>query len=73
MAPMRDAKPKEAQAQKPATERVTMTIEETAAKLGISLCNAYTLANSGKLPTIRLGHRLLVPKHAFDKLIGLAS
>jgi excisionase family DNA binding protein len=73
MAPVKEAKPKEPQAQKPPVERVTMSVEEAAAALGISLCSAYTLANSGKLPTIRLGHRLLVPRHAFDKLIGLVS
>lgn len=70
---MKEDKAKEPRSQKPPAERVTMSVEEAAEALGISRCSAYTLASSGELPTIRLGHRLLVPKHAFDKLIGLAS
>jgi excisionase family DNA binding protein len=51
---------------------LTLSIDDAAKVLGISRGSAYTLAGSGELPTIRLGRRLLVPRHALDKLIGLA-
>jgi len=31
---------------------------------------AYDWAKSGKLPTIRIGRRLLIPRAAVDKLIA---
>ena len=31
----------------------------------------YDAARRGELPTIRLGRRLLVPRHALDELLGL--
>ena len=42
-------------------DRLTLTVEEAASLIGISRGLAYKLARSGKLPTIRLGRRLLVP------------
>jgi excisionase family DNA binding protein len=50
---------------------LTITVEEAAKVLGISRGTAYMLAGSGALPTIRLGRRLLVPRHALDRLIGI--
>ena len=50
--------------------RLTRTIEETAERLGISRGLAYALAKKGELPTIRLGHRLLVPTAALERLLN---
>jgi excisionase family DNA binding protein len=50
-------------------ERRTLTVEEAGQILGISRNTAYALATSGRLPTIRLGRRLLVPKAALDRLL----
>jgi excisionase family DNA binding protein len=47
----------------------TYSVEEAGKILGISRGNAFKLAKDGKLPTIRLGHRLLVPKAALDKML----
>jgi excisionase family DNA binding protein len=52
-------------------ERATYSVVEAGERLGISRGLAYKLAVSGELPTIRLGNRLLVPRHALDKLIGI--
>jgi len=41
--------------------KLTYTIEEVAHVLNIGLSYAYALAESGQLPTIRLGRRILVP------------
>lgn len=51
-------------------ERMTLTVEEAAARLGLSRWSAYNLAKNGELPTIKLGRRVLVPKAALDKLLA---
>ncbi|MFY9759262.1 MAG: helix-turn-helix domain-containing protein [Xanthobacteraceae bacterium] len=50
----------------------TYDIEEAAKILGISRAGAYLYAKSGKLPVIRIGSRILVPKAALDKLLMCA-
>jgi excisionase family DNA binding protein len=50
-------------------ERLTYSIEEAGQLLGISRGLAYQLANSGGLPTLRLGRRLVIPKAALQKMI----
>jgi excisionase family DNA binding protein len=51
--------------------RLTFTIRETAAKLGISKNLAYDLARRGELPgVIKLGQkRLVVSKLAIERLL----
>ena len=40
---------------------LTLTVEETAALLGVSRSTAYAMASQRQLPTIRLRRRILVP------------
>jgi excisionase family DNA binding protein len=55
-------------------ERLTMTIGEVAAALGISRATAYMLANTGGLPVIRLGERrMVVSRRAIEKLLEQAG
>ncbi|HEV2545919.1 MAG TPA: helix-turn-helix domain-containing protein [Stellaceae bacterium] len=54
-------------------ERRTITVEQAAEILGISRGSAYALANSGELPVIRMGRRLLVPKAALYRLLGMGA
>ena len=49
---------------------LTLTITEVAAQLRISRGLAYSLAREGKLPTLRLGRRLLVPRKALEDLLS---
>ena len=51
-------------------ESLTLTVEETAKLLRISRNTAYMLVNEGKLPVVRLGRRLLVPKKRLDDLLA---
>jgi excisionase family DNA binding protein len=44
-----------------------MTVPEAAEILRISRNHAYELARQGKLPVIRLGKRLIIPRIGFDK------
>jgi excisionase family DNA binding protein len=50
-------------------ERLTLTVEEAAAMLGISRAFAYEAVNRGEIPHIRIGRRILVPRSALDRLL----
>jgi excisionase family DNA binding protein len=47
-------------------KRKTCTVEEAAALLGIGRSSAYAAINSGEIPSIRIGRRVLVPVAALD-------
>jgi len=51
------------------TEKLTFTIEEAGKLLGISRALAYEMARIGKLPTLRFGKRLVVPKKAVQDML----
>ena len=51
-------------------ENLTLTIDETAKLLRISRNTAYTLANEGKLPVVRLGRRMLVPRRRLEEFLS---
>lgn len=46
-----------------------MSITEAAALLGISRGLAYELVARGDLPSIRLGRRILIPRHALERFL----
>ena len=54
-------------------ERLVWTVGEAARLLGISRAHAYELVARGELPHLRLGRRLVVPKHAIATLIARAT
>jgi len=51
-------------------ESLTFTVDETAQLLRISRNTAYNLVREGRLPVLRLGRRLLVPKKGLDNLLA---
>jgi len=56
------------------TERLVLTVEETAKLLGISRGTAYILANSGGIPAIRISkRRLVVPRKALEDFLSSAN
>lgn len=50
-------------------DKLTYSVPETAKLLGISRALAYELVARNQLPAIRLGRRLLVPRHAIETLL----
>ena len=60
-----------------ANNRSVMSVTEAAELLGISRALAYELARSQRLPVVRLGRRLVVPRKALVFLLeqscGLAG
>ena len=52
-------------------KRATLTIDETAARLGISRALAYRLAAQGELPGVRkLGRRLVVSRVVLEQYLA---
>jgi excisionase family DNA binding protein len=50
--------------------RMTLTVEEAAELLGVARGTAYEAARTGQLPIVRIGRRLLVPRHQLCALLG---
>jgi excisionase family DNA binding protein len=50
-------------------ERLTLTVEEAGELLGISRALAYEMARTGRLPTLRFGKRIVVPKKAIESML----
>ena len=50
-----------------------ISVDEAARQIGISRSLAYQLARQGRIPTIRLGKRLVVLKPALDSLLAHAG
>jgi len=50
-------------------KRLTITVEQAGRILGISRGLAYQMAREGRIPTIRFGKRLVVPKWAIEHLL----
>jgi excisionase family DNA binding protein len=51
-------------------ERLTLTVPEAAAVLGVHIQTAYAWANRGDLPVLRLGGRLLVKRLELERMCG---
>lgn len=51
------------------SEKLTFTVEEAGRLLGISRPLAYQMARTGKLPVIRFGKRILIPRKAIEKML----
>lgn len=48
-------------------ERLTYTVEETAAVLGLGICNVYNLCHSRGFPAVRVGGRWIIPRNKLDE------
>jgi excisionase family DNA binding protein len=53
-------------------ERRTRTITEAAELIGVGRSAAYEAARTGDLPTIKIGHRILVPVAALERMLDLS-
>ena len=57
-----------------AMEKATLSVQELAAQLGISLPKAYELVKQPGFPVLKIGTRILIPVDAFKaRLISNAS
>ena len=54
-------------------ERLTLTVEEAAAVLGISRTLAYELVALGDLPCLHLGRRIVISRQVIERMLGAES
>ena len=52
--------------------KLCYTVPEAAELLGFSRNFGYELAKTGQIPVLRFGKRMLVPKAAFDRMLGVS-
>jgi excisionase family DNA binding protein len=50
-------------------EKMLMSVREAAQALGIGRDTAYGLIRDGRLPAVRVGRRVLVPRTALERWI----
>lgn len=54
-------------------EPVVLTVEEAAELLRISRGSAYEAVRTGEIPSIRINHRILVPRGRLLAVINMAG
>lgn len=47
-----------------------LSVREAASELGVSIWSVYRYARSGDLPAVRLGSKILIPRHQLDRLLN---
>ena len=50
---------------------LTVSVTEAAELLGVGRTLAYDLVARGVLPSVRLGRRVVIPRHALDELLAV--
>jgi excisionase family DNA binding protein len=55
------------------SEALTVSVPEAARLIGIGTTTAWELVHTGRLRTVRLGRRVLVPRSAIRELLGEAD
>ena len=50
-------------------QRLTVSVEEAAQMLGIGRGLAYELARTRRIPVVRLGRRMLIPRAALEAML----
>ena len=51
-------------------DKLTLSVVEVSATLGLSRTKTYDLVRSGRLPSVRIGRRILVPRQAILEFLG---
>ena len=55
------------------TERVALSVEEAAGRLGVSRSLIWKMVNHGTIRTVRAGHRVLVPVSAVEEFLSASG
>ena len=57
----------------PSPGRLTYTVEEAAGIVGVGRSAAYAAVHAGDIPSVRVGRKLLVPKAALKRMLGVSN
>ncbi len=55
------------------TERLAYTVREAAAAMGVSEWMVREEIRCGRIESIRMGRRILIPRPALDRIVGLVN
>ncbi|MFC1928643.1 helix-turn-helix domain-containing protein [Chloroflexota bacterium] len=55
------------------SEKLTLTVKETAQLLGLSRNSMYQGILTGEIPHLKVGKRILIPRVALEKLLAEAG
>ena len=55
------------------TERVALSVEEAAGRLGVSRSLIWKMVNPGTIRTVRAGHRVLVPVSVVEEFLSVSG
>jgi excisionase family DNA binding protein len=47
-----------------------LSVDETALVLGLSSVTVLKLTKTGDIPSLRMGRRILIPRHEVSRLVG---
>jgi len=53
--------------------RLAVSVDEVAAMLGLSRAKAYEAVRLGEIPSVRIGRRILIPRHRLEQLLNGAD
>lgn len=51
------------------SEGLTFTVDEVSKLLKLSRTSCYEAIKRGDIPSLRIGKRILIPRHAFEKML----
>ena len=54
-------------------EKIVLSVEEVRRILGLSRGLTYEAIRNGEIPSIRIGHRILIPKVALEHMLGVSG
>ena len=54
-------------------QRVALSVEEAAGRLGVSRSLIWKMVNQGTIRTVRAGHRVLVPVSAVEEFLSASG
>ena len=54
-------------------QRVALSVEEAAERLGVSRSLIWKMVNQGTIRTVRAGHRVLVPVSAVEEFLSASE
>jgi excisionase family DNA binding protein len=54
-------------------ESLTLSVNATAKMLGLSRATAYEAIHTGQIPSLRFGHRIVVPRAALKNMLAQAG
>jgi hypothetical protein len=50
--------------------KTAFKVRELAEVLGISPCSAWAAVNTGKIASVRIGRRIIIPRHVVERLLA---